>query len=444
MKKLACLWIILMAMVWSSAQPVGTLLENMQNQFTFAETNSLLYLQRHPGTPQRASGAIPFWRLLESAGLVTSNRIAPGAVNIAHLLDASVSESKRKSGAVGVTAVGDTITFDIGAGGAYLQTNADVGTKTIAFANTPTTSEQYVGHLFQFTPATALTLTWPVARWIGNERTSIAGGDFVVIQQEWNGTELVLTDVTAPLLATDIPSHTHDAIDIISGLFDITRLPVADSGISDGTKLTRSDDARLADARAPTGNAGGQLGGTYPNPDVRGIREGSTGTLLTFGTISDGGLLKRSGSQIISQSSAEAPYTLVTSDATPTTIFTLAINQNTTVTLRAMDVVGGGDTNSASFWRHGLVRRGSGAASLVNTNSVSQIRSDSSMEAGFSVSGNDAILQVKGMAGELMNWSAQVSYASVQHSAPTYYLLLPGSTDRLLLPGSTDKLLLPH
>jgi hypothetical protein len=51
--------------------------------------------------------------------------------------------------------------------------------------------------------------------------------------------------------------------------------------------------------RPPTGAASGQLGGTYPGPDVRGLRETGGPTLLTLGSIADGTLLIRVGSTIV-------------------------------------------------------------------------------------------------------------------------------------------------
>lgn len=87
-------------------------------------------------------------------------------------------------------------------------------------------------------------------------------------------TQVVRADDARLSNARTPTGHTHSATDITSGIFDIGRIPVALSGSSSSTQVVRADDARLSDARAPVAHnhdASAITSGTLP------ITRGGTG-----------------------------------------------------------------------------------------------------------------------------------------------------------------------
>lgn len=123
----------------------------------------------------------------------------------------------------------------------------------------------------------------------------------------------------------------------------IFALAGTDGYASASNKYVTNSDPRNTNSRAPTGAASGQLGGSYPSPDVRGIRETSGPTELTVGSISDGYYLRRSSSNLIGNPYATSLQTFYTHAPGPITTTSL-----TDVTVTNMTLTPG--AGSYIFW----------------------------------------------------------------------------------------------
>lgn len=145
------------------------------------------------------------------------------------------------------------------------------------------------------------------------------------------GTELVpivQDNVTVRTTATAL--KTTNATDLITGTVAIARLPVANSsfagiiqiGTTAGTAC-EGNDGRLSDSRTPSGSAGGDLTGIFPNPTlttsgVSALTYGDASHVGAF-TVNAKGLITNATSPSIAISASQVTSGLAASATTDTT-----------------------------------------------------------------------------------------------------------------------------
>jgi hypothetical protein len=405
-----------------------------------------------------------------AASAVVSTNLANNAVTTAKVLDRNITDSKIEYSTTPKTSAAGTITFDLA--GSRRQTNSESGSLTVALSNVPSTSiDRWI--VAQFTPASALTLTWPAtfsgvdAVWVPTTNsavTSVSGGAIQEVAIGYVGGRIFLANMYATgsgaslstnltafdnTSGTGIPVRTDEATPTwvfrsIQGTAN--QVVVADGdGILGNPTLSLPSAPIIADfSNAPHSHADA-IGGSQLTETALALTDNTTNNASTT---QHGFLRKLSGTFtefMAGDGVWRTPVSAYPIDTTTTTtndtdkvIYSLASSDATA--FFTVFFSGGGETNSAGYRAEAAYRVVGTTPTLIGTNIVSSIETDSALGVGFQVNGTVMELVVKGFNNENMNWAVKGNYLLVANANPVTSRIITEGGDYINTEGG-DRLI---